>query len=312
MEVETPLLSHGISLDAHLDVFASRFWPGGFPSDPAASLSPSAGDSAPPSGRERASRGETLYLQTSPEFLLKRLLAAGYPDLFQLGKVFRNGEAGPRHNPEFTLLEWYRLGYSLEDMMREAAQVAMLVLGRLPVRRLSYAEAFAAALGMDPLTADDSALDALLQERFPEAPSLSTRDERLDFLLLHAVEPTFPPEALLILHRFPVSQASLAKADPRDPRVALRFEIYHRGFELCNAYEELGDPSDHERRFRAENAKRERWGKPVLPVDGHFLGALEAGLPPCSGCALGMDRLLALGAGLSSIQPMLTFPLPIS
>lgn len=291
LEIETPILSRGISLDCHIDVFSTEYHPGGY-------------------ARSGSGAGETFYLQTSPEPHMKRLLCRGFPDIYQITRAFRNGESGRAHNPEFTMLEWYRLGYSLEDLMDEVEALSLIVAGPRPVERRSWSEAWSEALGFDPI---GMALEEIVSRpevssRLPPGHAFPTRADLLDFLMAHAVEPSFPPEILLTVHGFPVDQAAQAQADVTDPRRARRFEVYGGGMELGNGYLELLDPSEYSRRFDKENVKRLTLGKPVLPKDPSLLADLGRGLPPCAGVAMGLDRLVILGAGRKDIGSVVAFP----
>jgi lysyl-tRNA synthetase class 2 len=291
LEVETPILSRGISLDCHIDVFSTTFHPGGHPS-------PGTGS------------GETFYLQTSPEPHMKRLLCLGFPDIWQMTRSFRNGEAGRVHNPEFTMVEWYRLGYSLEDLMDEVEALCLLVCGPRPVERRTWSQAMRETLGFDPLgmSREEIASHPAASGLLPEGIGFPTRADLLDFLMAHHVEPGFPPDRLVFVSGFPADQAAQARTDPGDPRIARRFEVYGGGMELGNGYLELLDPEEYESRFDKENVKRRNLGKPELPKDPAFLAELRRGLPPCAGVAMGLDRLAILGAGRGGIGPVLSFP----
>ncbi|MDB5107058.1 MAG: elongation factor P--(R)-beta-lysine ligase [Fibrobacteres bacterium] len=295
LEVETPVLSRGISLDCHIDVFSSRFHSLGYPRG-----SEGGGD------RE----GETYYLQTSPEPHMKRLLCLGFPDLYQLGKAFRNGEKGDFHNPEFTMLEWYRRGFSLMDLMEEVEKVCLIVTGIMPSVRLTYRDAFGDRLGVDPLEMSREDLLALpeLVGRAPSPDAFPTKADALDFIMSHVIEPGFPKDRFTFVHDFPAEQAAQAQVHESDPRVAHRFEVYGGGMELGNGYLELADPVEYERRFNGENAKRRAAGKPELPQDPALLGDLRRGLPACAGVAMGVDRLVQLALGRENIRSVLAFP----
>jgi lysyl-tRNA synthetase class 2 len=295
LEVETPVLSRGISLDVHIDVFSTRFHPLGYPR--------SAG-SGPATGEA------DYYLQTSPEPHMKRLLCRGFPDIYQVGKAFRNGERGTHHNPEFTMLEWYRKGFSLEQLIREVEAVCRLAVGAMPAVRLTYREAFLERVEADPLELDlDSLLDLpALAGRLPSREAFPTKSDALDFIMSHVVESGFPKDRLTFVTEFPSEQAAQARVLERDPRVAHRFEVYGGGMELGNGYLELTDPDEYERRFDLENVKRRSRGKPELPKDGSLLADLRLGLPPCAGVAMGLDRLVQLGLGRTDIRGVMTFP----
>ncbi|MGA8708908.1 MAG: EF-P lysine aminoacylase EpmA [Steroidobacteraceae bacterium] len=255
-----------------------------------------------------------LYLHTSPEYAMKRLLAAGSGDIYQIAHVFRGSEQGRWHNAEFTLIEWYRCGFSLRDLMLEVAALALRLLGQpadTPVQYLRYAEALQHQLALDPLVASDSELRDLAIARRLDADLARRcdRDELLDWLMASVVGPRLGLEGPCFVHHYPASQAALARLDPLDPRVALRFELYYRGVELANGFEELADAVQQRARFELDRRRRLAAGLPAPDVDEALLAALEAGLPPVSGVALGFDRLLMLRLGASAIGQVLPFPL---
>lgn len=259
-------------------------------------------------GRE----GAPLFLHTSPEYAMKRLLAAGSGDIFQVCHVFRGAERGRQHNPEFTMVEWYRLGQSLEGLMYEVADLVRALLGKdLPVELLSYREALRRHADIDPLEADAVALQrsaqalGLDERRAREAD----RDELLDLIMGAQVGPALGAASLAFVHRYPASQAALARLDAEDPRLALRFELYYRGMELANGYHELTNAAEQRMRFSADQQLRKARGLPAHSLDPHLLAALDAGLPDCAGVALGFDRVLMLAMGASSIDEVLAFPL---
>lgn len=246
------------------------------------------------------------YLHTSPEYAMKRLLAAGSGPIWQLCKVFRDGESGSRHNPEFTLLEWYRPGWSMDELMDEVETLARTLIPDLPsAERLTYRQAFRETVRIDPLTC--STEDIRVTAQALGSPELGEdTDAWRDFLLTHAIEPRLP--AFCFLQDFPASQAALARIRPgSEPPVAERFELYLRGMELANGYRELTDPKELRRRFTADNACRRKWGLPEMPPDERLLAAMEHGLPECAGVALGLDRLVMQALGLERIEKVLTF-----
>lgn len=254
------------------------------------------------------------WLQTSPEYPMKRLLAAGSGDIFQLCHVFRAGESSPRHNPEFTMVEWYRLGLSLDAIMRETAALASALLqaGGVqagPFESVSYADAFRQVLSCDPLAATDAQLAALAQQHGLAASSLgsATRDDLLDFLVATVVGPRLGHRRLACLHHFPASQAALAQLDEGDPRTALRFELYAEGIELANGYVELASAAEQRARFEHDLRERQRRGRITPDIDARLLQAIEAGLPPCAGVAMGFDRVAMLALGASHIDEVLAF-----
>jgi lysyl-tRNA synthetase class 2 len=255
---------------------------------------------------------EALFLHTSPEYAMKRLLAAGSGDIYQVCHVFRGDERGRQHNPEFTLLEWYRLGFSLEDLMGEVADLAreLLEMPRLPSELVSYREVVRRHAGFDPLEADIGSLQQAARELGLDTKHAGTagRDELLDLIVGARVGPALGHDALTFVHRYPASQAALACLDDTDSRVALRFELYHRGVELANGYHELASGTEQRLRFADDQKIRASRGLPTFPLDAHLLSALDAGLPDCAGVALGFDRVLMLSLGAASIDDVLAFP----
>ena len=253
-----------------------------------------------------------MFLHTSPEYAMKRLLAAGCSDIYQICHVYRGAERGRQHNPEFTMLEWYRLGFSLEQLMSEVADLTRALLGQvqLPVEFLSYRDAVRLHAGFDPLDADITELQRGAQALGLDATHAAKagRDELLDLIVGAQVGPALGAHALTFLHRYPASQAALARLDPADPRVALRFELYHRGVELANGYHELASSAEQRMRFATDQKVRASRGLPTFTLDPHLLAALDAGLPDCAGVALGFDRVLMLAMNAASIDEVLAFP----
>ncbi|MEP7313994.1 MAG: EF-P lysine aminoacylase EpmA [Pseudomonadota bacterium] len=255
------------------------------------------------------------YLHTSPEYAMKRLLAAGSGDIYQICQVFRAGESGsPVHNAEFTLLEWYRLGFSLQQLMRETAALATMLLDPAgsprPVEYVTYAEAFRRALRLDPLECSLEALTAAAARHGLARSSLTSasRDDLLDFLVASQVGPRLGLAGITCLHNYPASQASLAQLDNTDPRTARRFELYVQGIEIANGYVELADATEQAARFEADARERERRGLVVHGGDRRLLAALQHGLPPCAGVALGFDRLVMVALGAKRLDAVLTLP----
>jgi elongation factor P--(R)-beta-lysine ligase len=254
-----------------------------------------------------------LWLHTSPEYAMKRLLAAGSGDIYQICRVYRGAERGRLHNPEFTMLEWYRLGFSLEDLMDEVATLVRALLGDagagLPVQFISYADALREHAHLDPF-GDVAPLRAAARELGLDAhrADAAGRDELLDLVVGARVGPALGANALTFLHRYPASQAALARVDPTDARVALRFELYHRGLELANGYHELASGAEQRQRFAEDLRQRAARGLPTAAIDPRLLAALDAGLPDCAGVALGFDRVLMLATGATTIDEVLAFP----
>lgn len=285
-EVETPCLSQAAVTDVHLHNFETGFVGPG------------------------AAQGIPLYLMTSPEYHMKRLLCAGSGSIYQLCRSFRNEEAGRFHNPEFTMLEWYRVGFDHHALMDEMADLLQAVLGCGQPERLTYADAFEGALGADPLTASLADLRALChQHGMGDLAELEEdRDTLLQLLFATVVEPRIGQEVPAMVYHFPASQAALARIDEADPRVARRFEVYFRGVELANGFHELADAEEQRARFLADNAQRRQLGLPERPIDEHLIAALAAGLPDCAGVALGIDRLVMLALGADAIKDVIPFP----
>ncbi|HEU5137365.1 MAG TPA: EF-P lysine aminoacylase EpmA [Steroidobacteraceae bacterium] len=252
-----------------------------------------------------------MFLHTSPEYAMKRLLAAGSGDIYQVCHVYRGAERGRQHNPEFTMLEWYRLGFSLEQLMREVAELTHHLLGaQLPVELVSYRDAVRRHAGFDPLDADLGELQRAAQALGLDAAHAAKagRDELLDLIVGAQVGPALGAHGLTFMHRYPASQAALARLDSDDPRVALRFELYHRGMELANGYHELASGAEQRMRFATDQKMRASRGLPTFALDPHLLAALDAGLPDCAGVALGFDRVLMLAMNAASIDEVLAFP----
>lgn len=257
-------------------------------------------------------QGQTpCWLNSSPEFAMKRLLAAGSGPIYQLGKVFRDGELGRLHNPEFTMLEWYRPGFSLDELMAEVAALVSFVAGQnRPLQRLSYRELFLEHLGLDPLQTGVAQLEALARSLGIDLMAETMdKDAWLDLLLSHLLQPLLGQGALSFVQDYPPSQAALAQLrdTPHGP-VAERFELYMEGIEIANGYAELTNAAEQRQRFMHDLERRRRQGLPEPRMDEHFLAALEAGLPQCSGVALGVDRLLMVLQGCKWLDEVLAFP----
>lgn len=285
LEVETPLLSAAAGTDPNLEPLVTGY----------------DGPGAPESG--------ALYLHTSPEFPMKRLLAAGSGPIWQISRVFRGGERGRRHNPEFTMLEWYRPGWDHHALMDEVAALVAHVLGDArPVRVWTYAEA-CAPLGIDPHSDGDAELLERARDLGIAPASAMDRGGLLDLLLSHQVVPGLGRGCIDFICDFPVEQAALARIRRDEPPVAERFECYLEGMEIANGFHELGDAGEQRRRFQADQERRRRRGQAVLPMDNNLLAGLAAGLPDCAGVALGLDRLFMVALGATTIDEVLAFPL---
>lgn len=295
MEVETPILSHAGATDPAL-----------------ASLSLSGGRSGVGSGADR-----TLFLQTSPEFPMKRLLASGSGPIYQICKVFRGEERGRRHHPEFSLLEWYRPGLDDGQLIDEVAELVRAVLQRpmLPMQRIRYRDLFREVLDLDPFTAPVQTLrEAAITAGIPDADRLDLeRDAWLDLLLTQCLEARLGRSGMSFLCDYPPSQAALARIrpggdPPDDQAVAERFELYIDGVELANGFHELTDAVEQGARFAHDRTERRRLGLTEIPHDTRLLAALQAGMPASSGVALGLDRLLMIAVGATHIDQVLAFP----
>lgn len=285
LEVHTPSMSQATITDVHLVPFSTQFVGPG------------------------AANGKTLYLMTSPEYHLKRLLAAGSGPIYQLGHNFRNEEAGRFHNPEFLMLEWYRPHFDMYRLMNEMDDLLQQILDCESAETLSYQQAFTRHLEIDPLSADKAQLkEAAARLMLGEvAQKEEDRDTLLQLLFVTGVEPNIGKERPTFIYHFPASQAALAKISTEDHRVAERFEVYFKGVELANGFHELTDAKEQRQRFEQDNRKRAALGLPEYPLDENFLAALEFGLPDCSGVALGVDRLVMLALGTDNISDVLTF-----
>ena len=256
--------------------------------------------------------GGARWLHTSPEFPMKRLLAAGSGPIFQICKVFRDDERGRRHHPEFTLLEWYRPGLSMHALMDEVAALVRCVLHRqdLPMERVTYRDLFCTRLGLDPWLATLSARrEAAIRRQVPGAAMLELdADGWLDLLLSHCLEPGLGQDAMTFVYDYPPSQAALARIRNDRCPVAERFELYINGMELANGFQELTDSAEQRRRFERDLDDRQLRSQVPVPMDEAFLGALAAGMPETVGVALGLDRLLMIAVGATHIDQVLAFP----
>jgi elongation factor P--(R)-beta-lysine ligase len=286
LEVETPILSAAGNTDPNIESFTAPF-----------------------SGHVDAGARER-WLRTSPEHPLKRLLADGVGDCYELGRVFRNGEAGERHNPEFTMLEWYRVGWNHRQLMEETitlVESALAMVGRrAEVLIEGYRQFFIDELGLDPLHAEIDELRAPLAQ-YGIDPEGLTRDDWLDLLITHQLQPAFPRDRITVIHDYPASQAALARVRPGDPPMAERFELYLGPYELANGYQELNDPSEQRARFQRDNVRRRERGLREMPIDEQLLAVLGR-MPDCAGVALGIERLLMCLAGTDRIGDVLAFP----
>jgi lysyl-tRNA synthetase class 2 len=290
LEVDTPALSRAATTDPSLTSFTTRYHGPG----PAS--------------------GETFYLHTSPEYPMKRLLASGVGSIYQICKVFRDGESGKQHNPEFSMLEWYRTGFDHLDLMDEVERLLTGILSDIApvesVNHWSYRELFMEFSGVDPFAISVGELRSLLQADHnitPVGMSDTDLDAWLDLVMTHIIEPRLG-KGLVFVRDYPASQAALARLRPGTPPVAARFEVYLDGLELANGFHELADANEQRQRLERESGKRELAHAGQVRIDEHFLAALESGLPNCAGVALGLDRLLMIAAGADCLRDVITFP----
>ncbi len=279
LEVDVPVLARAAVTDPHIDSIVSQVC------------------------------GEPCYLQTSPEFFMKRLLASGSGDIYSLGKAFRNGEAGRKHNPEFTMLEWYRVGWDETRLMNEVVELIQSCVSVSSVETLTYRKLFQQHLNIDPHTESVATLRAIANRYGEFDWQDGDRDLWLDVLMTHAIEPQMG-DGLVLVFDFPASQVALARLDKDDHGeiIARRFETYIAGIELANGYWELCDADEQARRLEQDLKKRDLMGLPQYPSDQHLLSALQSGMPECAGVALGVDRLLMLATGDHDIRQLLAFP----
>jgi len=256
-----------------------------------------------------AADGLKLYLMTSPEYHMKRLLAAGSGPIYQLGRSFRNEESGRHHNPEFTMLEWYRPHYDMYRLMNEVDDLLQQVLECESAEMLTYQQAFQRHLDVDPLSADKAQLREVAETLGvgDVAHQEEDRDTLLQLLFAVGVEVNIGRDKPAFVYHFPATQASLAEISTEDHRVAERFEVYFKGIELANGFRELTDSAEQRQRFEQDNRKRAARGLPVQPIDENLLDALTAGIPDCAGVALGVDRLIMLALKAESISEVMAF-----
>lgn len=257
--------------------------------------------------------GPARFLNTSPEFAMKRLIAAGAGDIFQIARAFREGERGRLHNPEFSLLEWYRGGFAIVDLMKEVAALLGVLLKRPEVAEqavfLSYGALFEEHLNLNPHAADVKALQVCLDNSQVAIPQgENDKDVLLDLIMSSVLLPALDAERLCFIYDYPISQAALAKAHPQNPQLARRFEAIMGGMELANGFEELDDPLEQRARFESDRRRRAETGAPQMPIDEFLLAALAQGLGECSGVAVGLDRVLMLAINASHIDEVLSFP----
>lgn len=282
VEVDCPLLTSQASVDLHIDLISALF-----------------------------SEKETRYLHSSPEYGMKRLLVEGIGDCYQLGHVFRDGEVGHKHNPEFMMAEWYRVGMPFSMFIDETLDFIRLFLGELPSETISYKQAFLKYLGFNPFLVNAEELAQVIKDKqIATYPSIfeEGKDALLNLLLGSCIEPQLGQGKLTVLKHYPASQAALAKAVVEEgDQVALRFEVYYQGVELANGYDELASPQEQRMRLTLANEERVIHGKRALPIDESFLTALEKGLPQACGVACGFDRLMMLRHKKDFISEVIPF-----
>lgn len=286
LEVDTPVLQTCAVTDPNIECFKAFFCPLG------------------------TAEEKIYYLQTSPEYAMKRLLAAGSGPIYQICKAFRNGEVGRKHNPEFTMLEWYQPGYTHQELMNEVGTLLTLLLPVQEIEKLSYREAFQHYLGFNPHEITITVLKKEVERRIGAIPHFdsSVADDYLDLLFTHCIEENLGRKKITFIYDYPASQAALSTLGQREGyKVAERFEIYIEGMELGNGFHELSEAREQRARFLKEQATRQERGKPSPPLDEYLLAALESGLPNCSGVAIGLDRLLMIKLGLTHIADVLSF-----
>ncbi len=290
LEVETPLLGHSCGTDPHLDFFTTTY--------------------------EYGLQSDTLFLQTSPEFAMKRLLCAGSGSIYQICKAFRNGESGRFHNPEFTMLEWYRVGYKLDDLMAEVTELLTLIsegyLSLAATQIRSYQDVFLTATGLDPFVfCYDKYSAFVLEHNQAEALTICGHDCNmwLDFIFSHYVQPYLGLTGFCLVYGYPASQSSLARINIENPKTVDRVEVFFNGVELGNGYYELQDAQEQSQRFDAEIQFRQQAKRPDVIKDERRISALQQGLPECSGIAIGLDRLLMILTQSISIEDVLSFPI---
>ena len=284
LEVETPLLERSTITDPNIQSFTSRYHLAG------------------------SDKEEVLYLQTSPEFAMKRLLAAGSGSIFQIGKAFRNEECGQLHNPEFTILEWYHLGFDHHDLMGEMDEFLYYLLELPKAEKLSYQQAFKKYLAIDPLSCNTQELRRVALQRGLNDFAKLDHDGWLNILFANFIEPNLGIDRPVFIYDFPVSQAALSRINEGDPRVASRFEVFINGIELSNGFHELANASEQHQRFLRDLEKRQQLNLPQLSLDDRFLAAIDY-LPDCAGVAMGIDRLLMIMANTKNIEDVVAFPM---
>lgn len=281
VEVDCPLVSHFAAIDAHIDLLQAFY-----------------------------EQKKVCFLHSSPEYGMKRLIADGMGDIYQLSHVFRDGEWGQKHNPEFMMAEWYRIGMSFDAMMEETIDFTRLFLGPLTSHKITYREAFLRYTGIDYIAATCESLIEYLEVNHIDYTRIDITDKEvlLNLILGVKIEPKLGLDGICALYYYPANQAALAQTKIiNEEAVAERFELYYKGMELANGYHELANANEQRKRLIHSNEERIRLGKAALPIDEAFLQALEKGLPDCCGVAVGFDRLMMLKHGKDNIEDVLAF-----
>ncbi len=284
LEVETPILSSAGNTDVNIESFTSQNIHSDCPKS---------------------------YLRTSPEFPLKRLLCSGIGDIFEIGKVFRKGEISKTHNIEFTVLEWYKIGFDYNQLIQDVIGLFGFIFAAFNqpfknIDTLSFGESFQQYLSIDLSLVTVEQLNQHCTN-FSYSGSQLSRDEALDFLFATQIQPKLNKENLTFITLYPASQAALSQINPQDPSTSLRFEVFYQGHELGNGYQELTDSQELLKRFKQDNQQRQAQGKQVIDIDYRLLSAMENGMPACSGIAMGLDRLLMVLLGCERIEKVLSF-----
>jgi lysyl-tRNA synthetase class 2 len=281
LEVDTPLMSHGTITDPNIFSFTTKYL---------------------------GTKTETLYLQTSPEFAMKRLLAAGSGSIYQICKAFRNEESGKLHNPEFTILEWYRLDFDHHNLMQEMDEFLQYTASAKSAEKMSYTEAFKKYLNIDPIDSSVQELSKCAAQNGLNAIKDLEHDGWLNILMSTFIEPHLGQEQPTFVYDYPASQAALARISKTNPKVAERFEVYIKGVELANGFHELANSTEQRQRFLNDLEKRKKLNIPTVAIDENFLAALASDFPNCAGVALGIDRLLMIIANANNIDDVIAFP----
>jgi lysyl-tRNA synthetase class 2 len=287
MEVDTPSLSQHTVTDLYIQSFKTAYIDG--------------------------EKQQYYYLQTSPEYAMKRLLAAGSGPIYQICKAFRNGERGNKHNPEFTMIEWYRPGFNDHALMQDVDDFLQHTLQTAKSQRMTYQQLFIKYLNIEPYTCPITELQNIAKKSglHTDASSMD-HDALLQFLFGEIIEPQIGFDAPMMVYDFPLAQAALAKIRPGNPPVAERFEVYIQGIELANGFHELTRADEQYQRFQRDQQRRQQAGYPAVEIDERFIAALQSGLPACAGVALGIDRLLMIKAKTLQIKDIINFPWEIA